>query len=111
MSKIALNVEIEVAEGKMEPYVAALMSHAENSLRDEPGTLNFDVMRGARPGEVQGMPEEWLSSAVNTVWLYELYEDQTAVDVHMAAPSLEEFRKNTEGMAINMRIATCVTYE
>jgi quinol monooxygenase YgiN len=110
MSKIALMIEIEVEEGKMDAYVKALKVHADNSMRDEPGTLNFDVMRGAKPGEVANMPEEWLSSAKNTVWLYELYEDQTAVDVHMAAASLEDFRKNTEGMAINMRIATCVTY-
>lgn len=111
MSKIALMIEIEVEEGKMEAYVEALMTHAKNSLRDEPGTLNFDVMRGARPGEVQGVPDDWVSSAKNTVWLYELYEDQSAVDVHMAAPSLGEFRENTAGMAKNMTIATCVAHE
>ena len=111
MSKIALIVEVDVVEGMMEPFMKAIMTHAGNCERGEPGTLNFDVLRGANPGEVNGVLDEWVPTDKNKVWLYELYEDQAAMDIHMAAPSLAEFRKNSEGTVKGMTIVTSITVD
>ncbi|MBV1930311.1 MAG: antibiotic biosynthesis monooxygenase [Porticoccaceae bacterium] len=108
MSKIALVVEIDVVEGQMEPFMEALMTHAANSQGDEKGTLNFDVLRGATPGEVKGVLDEWLPSDTNKVWLYELYEDQAAMDIHMEAASLAEYRNKAEDLVKAMKVITCM---
>ena len=111
MSKVALLVEIDVVEGRMEPFMKALMTHAANSQRDEKGTLNFDVMRGAKPGEVRGVLDEWLPKDQNKVWLYELYENQTAMDIHMEGQSLAEYRNNVDGLVKGMTVVTCLTVD
>ncbi len=66
-------VRISVKPGSLEEFVAGLRSNAEESLREEPGCLRFDVH------QLDGHPYEFL--------LHEVYRDQNAYFVeHRAAP-------------------------
>ena len=59
-------------------------AHAARCLKDEPGTLQFDVLLPHDGGD--------------KVMLYELYQDQAAFDAHSNGPSLAQLRKEAAGM-------------
>ena len=44
MSKLAIIGTIEVARGVREQFLPLLMAHRIRSLKDEPGTLQFEVL-------------------------------------------------------------------
>ena len=53
-------------------------------LKDEPGTLQFDVL---------------LPKGDDTkVYIYELYRDAAAFETHIAGPSLAQWKRETAGM-------------
>jgi (4S)-4-hydroxy-5-phosphonooxypentane-2,3-dione isomerase len=45
MPKLAIIATIEVSPGRREEFLPFLMAHRARSLKDEPGTLQFDVVR------------------------------------------------------------------
>lgn len=57
-----------------------------------------------------GVLDEWLPSD-DKVWLYELYENQAAMDIHMEAESLAEYRNNVDGLVKGMTVVTCLTVD
>ena len=74
MPKFALIASIEVAPGRRDEFLPLLRAHAARCLKDEPGTLQFDVLLPHDGGD--------------KVMLYELYQDQAAFDAHSNGPSL-----------------------
>jgi quinol monooxygenase YgiN len=62
MPKFALIASIEVAPGRRDEFLPLLRAHAARCLKDEPGTLQFDVLLPHDDGD--------------KVMLYELYQDQ-----------------------------------
>ena len=91
MSRVAVFATIEVAPGTRDDVSSRILEHRERCLRDEPGTLTFEVM----------LPRE----APDRIHLYEVYRDQAAFDAHWNGPSLAQFRRETEGkMAITAGI-------
>ena len=84
MSKFANVVTIEVAPGRKDEVVALLLAHKAR-LKDEPGTLQFEVL----------LPKD----DDTKVRVYEMNRDAAAFEVHRNGPSLAQWKKETAGMA------------
>jgi (4S)-4-hydroxy-5-phosphonooxypentane-2,3-dione isomerase len=77
MSRKALIVEFHCRPGHVEDFVAHASRHAARVKAREPGCLAFDVC----------IPDE----GGTTVFLYEVYDDEEALRVHLETPYLKEF--------------------
>lgn len=84
MDKFAIVATFDVADGRMDEFLPLMLAHRDRCLKDEPGTLRFDVLR-PRNDE-------------NTIMLYEVYEDDAAFQVHWNGPSVARMRADTTGM-------------
>ena len=78
MSKFANVVTIEVAPGRRDQVVALLLAHKAR-LKDEPGTVQFEVL----------LPRD----DDTNVRVYEMYRDAAAFEVHRNGPSLAHGEK------------------
>lgn len=67
MSKLAIIGTIEVKPGSREEALPLLMAHKARCLKDEPGTLQFEVL----------IPND----DTTKILLYELYRDAAAFEV------------------------------
>ena len=65
---------IELKAGARDEVLRAVLAHRERSLRDEPGTLQFEVL----------VPDD----APDKLHLFELYADKAAFVAHMKGPSM-----------------------
>ena len=88
MPKLAIIGTLEIAPGSIDRLLPFLMAHRTRCLRDEPGTLQFDVLR-PRDDETK-------------VRLYEVYVDDAAFQVHWNGPSTAQLRKEATGMVLNV---------
>jgi (4S)-4-hydroxy-5-phosphonooxypentane-2,3-dione isomerase len=88
MPKFALIGTVEVAPGRMDEFLPLLMAHRARSLKDEPGTLQFEVV----------MPRDDKTK----VMLYEVYQDEAAFDAHSKAPSMARLRQEAAGMMLKV---------
>jgi (4S)-4-hydroxy-5-phosphonooxypentane-2,3-dione isomerase len=93
MDKFAIVATFDVAEGRMDEFLPLLLAHRDRCLKDEPGTLRFDVLRPRN--------EE------NTIILYEVYEDDAAFQVHWNGPSVARMRADTTGMVAKLTGIRC----
>ena len=93
MAKLAIVATIEVAPDRREEVVSHLMAHRARCLRDEPGTLQFEVL----------VPNE----DANKVLLYELYRDAAAFDEHWNGASIARFREERSGIDIKLSGTRC----
>ena len=69
---LALVVEFRIKPGFVAEFEAAIAENARRSLELEPGCRQFDVCRD---------PDDR-----SLFFLYELYEDQAAIDAHLQSP-------------------------
>ena len=76
---IALIVEINIKPGFKDQFMASMLGDARGSNNDEPGCLRFDVL--------QDNEDE------NKLHLFEVYEDEAAVDAHRNAPHFVKWRE------------------
>lgn len=74
MTKLALIGTIEVVPGRRKEVLHAALAHRERCLRDEPGTLQFEVLVPA--------------DNANNLVVYELYADAAALDAHNKGASM-----------------------
>ena len=74
MPKLAIIGTIEFAPGRRDQLLPLLMAHRVRSLKDEPGTLQFDILA---PHEDD-----------TKVLTYEIYRDDAAFDVHLKGASI-----------------------
>jgi (4S)-4-hydroxy-5-phosphonooxypentane-2,3-dione isomerase len=65
---------IEVKPGTRDQALPAVLAHRERSLRDEPGTLQFEVL----------VPND----DPNKIHLFEVYADTAAFSAHMKGASM-----------------------
>jgi (4S)-4-hydroxy-5-phosphonooxypentane-2,3-dione isomerase len=93
MPKLALIGTIEVAPGRRDQLLPLLMAHRARCLKDEPGTLQFEVLA---PHEDD-----------TRVLLYEVYRDDAAFDVHRNAPSIAQWQEETAGMVVKIYGTRC----
>lgn len=93
MDTFAIVATFDVAEGRMDEFLPLLLAHRDRCLKDEPGTLRFDVLRPRN--------EE------NRIMLYEVYEDDAAFQVHWNGPSVARMRADTTGMVAKLSGIRC----
>ena len=96
MSKFANVVSIEVAPGRRDQVVTLLLAHKAR-LKDEPGTLQFEVL----------LPKD----DVTKVLAYEMYRDDAAFEVHRNGPSLSQWAKETAGMVAKLHGVRCAVLD
>ncbi len=92
MSRIALVVEFHVKTERREDFIALMREHAKGTLEEEEGCLQFDVL----------LPNE-----NGRVFLYEVYRDQAALEVHMGSARLARTRAAYEDMIESRTITVC----
>src|SRR5215813_13101848 len=96
MSKFANVVTIEVVPGQRDQVVALLLAHKAR-LKDEPGTLQFEVLL-AKDEDA-------------TVRIYEMYRDASAFEVHLKGSSLAQWKKETAGMVVKLQGVRCAVVD
>jgi quinol monooxygenase YgiN len=93
MARFAIVATVEVAPGRVEELLPLLLAHRDRCLRDEPGTLRFDVLRPrAEP---------------DRVLLYEVYADEAAFQVHWDGPHVARLRGEIAGMVTTLAGVRC----
>ena len=92
MSKFANVVTIEVAPGRRD-QVATLLAAHKARVKNEPGTLQFEVL----------LPKDDDTKVLS----FEMYRDATAFEVHLNGPSLAQLREETAGMVMKLHGVRC----
>ena len=95
--KLAIIGAIEIAPGRRDELLPLLMAHRARCLKDEPGTLQFEVL-APREDDTK-------------VLIYEVYQDDAAFEVHRSGPSIAQWREETAGMIVKMNITKCALVE
>lgn len=94
MGRFAVVATYEIAEDHIEPFLPLLCAHRERCLRDEPGTLQFDILRPAEK-----------------LMLYEVYEDEAAFQAHRNGASVARFQKEAAAIPRKLSFVTCELME
>jgi autoinducer 2-degrading protein len=82
----AITVSFELEEGAAEKFHCLVAENARQSVALEPGCLRFDVLfptNGATGSEV---------------FLYEIYANPAAFDIHLASPHFKSFDEETRAL-------------
>jgi len=90
MPKLAIIAIIETAAGKRDQVVPLLKTHGARCLKDEPGTLHFEIM----------VPREDDSK----IYLHEVYQDDAAFETHRNSASIARFRQESAGMIVKIDV-------
>ena len=75
---ISIFVTIKIKPGHRDAFVEAVLDDALGSVRDEPGCFRFDVLQD--------------NSDPNCIHLYEVYQDEAALEAHRQAPHYVKWR-------------------
>ena len=97
MSKLVIMGAVEVAPERRDQVLPLLMAHRARCLKDEPGTLRFEVV----------LPREDDSR----ILIYEVYQDDDAFEVHRNAPSRAQWLQDTTGMDVKVIATRCSPVE
>jgi len=90
MSKFAVVATYDIAPEQRGVFIPMLMAHRDRCLRDEPGTLRFDILQ----------PE-------HNLMLYEVYEDEAAFQDHRNGASLVRFLAEAAGVERKLTFISC----
>jgi quinol monooxygenase YgiN len=88
---IAVCVTFDIKDGQMETFLPLMNAQAKASLTQEDGCHRFDVC-------TQG-------NAANRVFLYELYTDRAAFDVHLASDHFKAFEASVAALIAAKSVA------
>ncbi len=88
MPKFAIVATLEIAPGRLAEYLPVALAHKARCLRDEPGTLQFEVLQ--------------LHGDDSRVMLYEVYRDEAAFKAHWDAPSRAQHRAEAGDMLLKV---------
>ena len=94
MPKLAIVAEIEIQPGRMDEVLPLLIAHRARCLRDEPGTLQFEVLR-PRDDDTK-------------VLFYEVYADDAAFLAHWNGPLVALCRIETDGLVGKISGTSCI---
>ena len=75
-------VTIQIKEGFREQFIEASFGDAQGSVRDEPGCFRFDILQN--------------NEDPNRFHLYEVYENDAALDAHRNAPHYLKWRETVQ---------------
>ena len=90
MSKFAVVATYEIAPEQIGVFLPVLMAHRDRCLRDEPGTLRFDILQ----------PD-------NNLMLYEVYEDEAAFKSHRNGKSVARFMEEAGNVERKLTFIKC----
>ena len=93
MPRLALVVTIEVVVGRRDQLLSLLKAHKERCLKDEPGTLQFDIL----------LPKDDDTKVLS----FEVYRDGAAFEVHRNGASLARWREESAGMVLKLYATSC----
>ena len=93
MTTLALVVELKIQPGQRDAFLARAREHRGNVLAKEPGCQRFDLL----------IPQE----SDDTVFLYEVYADQGALDAHFETPYMKQYLEDTGPMIANRQRTLC----
>ena len=79
---VSLFVTINVKSEHVDEFANASFGDAQGSVRDEPGCFRFDILQN--------------SEDPNRFHLYEVYEDELALEAHRDAPHYKKWRSTVE---------------
>ena len=97
MPRLAIIGTLEVAPGRKDEVLPLLMAHRARCLKDEPGTLQFEVL-SPREDDTK-------------VLLYEVYRDDAAFHVHWNGTSVARLREEAAGMIVKVYGTRCALVE
>ena len=97
MSAFAIIATFEVVPGRRDELLPLLLAHRDRCLRDEPGTLRFDVL--------QPRQED------NKVLAYEVYRDEAAFQTHWNGPHVARIRQEMAGLVEKLSGVRCTLHE
>ena len=93
MPKFANLVTIEIPPGQKDEFLPLLLAHKARCLKDEPGTLAFEIL--APHGDD------------TKLLVCEIYRDDAAFDLHRNGPSFKRWREETEQMVEKLYGTRC----
>ena len=79
---ISIFVTIQIKDGFADQFKAASLGDSQGSVRDEPGCFRFDILQN--------------SEDPNRFHLYEVYQDDAAIDAHRNAPHYKKWRETVQ---------------
>ena len=79
---ISIFVTIQIRDGFSDQFKEASFGDSQGSVRDEPGCFRFDILQN--------------SEDPNRFHLYEVYEDELALEAHREAPHYKKWRSRVE---------------
>ena|GEM_PF-492581 len=71
-------VPIQIKKDHEDAFIKAMLENAKDSLKYERGCLRFDVIQDRRDR--------------NRIWLYEVYENETAFELHQKTPHFTKWK-------------------
>ncbi len=93
MSTLVLWVELPLTAGQLDALLARAREHRTNVLSNEPDCKGFELLVPTEGGD--------------TVFLYEVYADQAAIDHHLETPYMKEYMADTGPMIANRNRKLC----
>ena len=93
MAAIVLVVELDIAPGEKERFLARARVHRDTVLAGEPGCRQFDILA----------PQE----KNDTVILIEAYASEDALETHFDTPYMKEYLADTGPMIANRKRTPC----
>jgi quinol monooxygenase YgiN len=97
MPKFANIVTIEVAAGRRDQILSLLAAHKARCLKNEPGTLQFEIL----------LPRDDETKVLS----YEVYQDDAAFEVHRNGPSLAQLRDEIAGIVVTLHGVRCAVVD
>lgn len=97
MSKLAIIAAIDVAPGTRDQFLSSLQSHKARCLKDEPGTLQFEIF---------GNHDDQ-----SKMLLYEVYRDDAAFEEHLNGPSIAQWRQETAELGAKAQVTRWMAME
>lgn len=95
----AITVAFELVEGAFPEFHRLVAENAALSVKLEPDCLRFDVLTPADP-------------AVSThVFLYEIYRDRAAFDLHLASDHFRQFDQRSRDLVVSKIVAAYAVAE
>jgi len=86
MSEYVISVDFEIKDGMLDQALPLVIQNATNSVKNEPGCLQFDVVQdNANP---------------NHLMLFEVYKDEAAFQVHAKQPYVADFLAKARPMFV-----------
>ena len=88
----AVCVTFTLSPGQIEAFLPLMHQQAQNSLNLEPGCSRFDVLQSSEAPEI--------------VFLYEIYDDAAAFQLHLDSTHFKEFDQAVTPLVADKQVST-----